>query len=70
MKTVAQIAKQIGVSKQAIYQFMDSDFKQKFSTTDGSLKINLKGEKLKVTAPLKQHRINGLRKSCFSQPVN
>lgn len=46
MKTVAQIAKQIGVSKQAIYQFMDSDFKQKFSTIDGSLKINLKGEKL------------------------
>lgn len=27
-------------------KFMDSDFKQKFSTTDGSLKINLKGEKL------------------------
>ena len=45
-KSVAQIAKQIGVSKQAIYQFMDSDFKQKFSTVDGSLKINLKGEKL------------------------
>ncbi|UZM84316.1 hypothetical protein OP869_15360 (plasmid) [Lactiplantibacillus argentoratensis] len=39
MKTVAQIAKQIGVSKQAIYQFMDLDFKQKFSTVDSSLKI-------------------------------
>lgn len=46
MKTIVQIAKEIGVSKQAIYQFIDKDFKRKFSTVDGSLKINSKGQKL------------------------
>ncbi|KGO32553.1 hypothetical protein ACKP2L_00405 (plasmid) [Oenococcus alcoholitolerans] len=56
-KSVAQIAKEIGVSRQAIYRFIDKDFKRKFSTVDSSLKINSKGQKL-ITAHFKFNNVN------------
>ena len=69
MKTIKQLADELGVSKTAVRNYMDDDFREKYTATDSKGVITISDDGCKVVADLlgKQDKLSQSSEKQFSE---